>query len=145
MPGVSRSHQLNSIDMLKAMELRLEELLSEIKYYKSDKKMIITFKEAEQKCILKKREDVPFICRLKINSLSSRDFNKSLIRAKYRTKNKGRKNKEGRSWPSTWSKRRSFSSKMKKKLMRKSLTALNISLDIFFESYIITMYNLIRS
>lgn len=38
------------------MELKLEELICEIKMYKSDKNMIESFKSAEQSCILKKRE-----------------------------------------------------------------------------------------
>ena len=42
------------------MEMKLEDLISEIKFYKSDKKMETTFKEAEHKCIKKKKEDVIF-------------------------------------------------------------------------------------
>ena len=37
--------------MLKLMELKLEELLTEIKYFKSDKKMTDILKEAEHQCI----------------------------------------------------------------------------------------------
>jgi len=44
--------------MLKIMEIKLEDLISEIKFYKKDKKMSQTFKEAEHSCILKKRDDV---------------------------------------------------------------------------------------
>jgi hypothetical protein len=36
------------IDMLKQMELKLEDLLNEIKYYKSDKKMTDILKDAER-------------------------------------------------------------------------------------------------
>ena len=39
---------MNIADMLKQMELKLEELLSEIKFYKSDKKMIDILKDAER-------------------------------------------------------------------------------------------------
>lgn len=34
-----RGSQISIIDMLKMMELRLEELIAEIKFYKADKKM----------------------------------------------------------------------------------------------------------
>jgi hypothetical protein len=46
-----RGSQTSIIDMLKMMELKLEELIAEIKFYKADKKMSTTFKDAEHKCI----------------------------------------------------------------------------------------------
>ena len=47
--------------MLKKMELKLEELIAEIKLFKSDKKMNESFKNAENKCNTIKREETKLI------------------------------------------------------------------------------------
>jgi len=44
--------------MLKIMELRLEELIAEIKMYKADKNKLNVFKDAEKDCIKNKRDNV---------------------------------------------------------------------------------------
>lgn len=47
--------------MLKIMELRLEELIAEIKMYKADKNKLNVFKDAEKDCIKNKRDNVSII------------------------------------------------------------------------------------
>lgn len=56
--GRADKGQLSIIEMLKQIELKLEEHISEMKHYKADKTMLLSFNKAEYICKLKKREDI---------------------------------------------------------------------------------------